>query len=93
MVMGEIVGMSPHELEVLRSSPAWPARLAAAHTLPREMRAEEAYHLAADRAGKLAIPILLLLVVTARLFSKEASQTLRGSCRTLTLMSCRASNT
>ena len=59
--MGEILGMPPHELDVMRSSPAWPGRVAAAHTLPRELRAEEAYRLAADRVGTLSIPILLLL--------------------------------
>jgi pimeloyl-ACP methyl ester carboxylesterase len=59
--MGEIVGMSPDELQILISSPAWPGRVAAAHTLPRELRAEEAYHLATNRVGKLSIPVLLLL--------------------------------
>ena len=57
----DIVGMSPHEIEILTSSPAWPGRVAAAHTLPRELRTEEAYRLPADRVGTLSMPVLLLL--------------------------------
>lgn len=59
--MGEIVRLTPHELDVIRSSPAWPGRVAAAHTLPRELRAQEAYRLDPERAGRLFIPVLLLL--------------------------------
>lgn len=55
---GEILGISPDQL---KSSPAWRGRVAAAHTLPRELRAEDAYRLEAGRIGKLSIPALLLL--------------------------------
>ena len=41
--MSEVVRMSPHEIELSKSMPAWPARVAAAHTLPRELRAHEGY--------------------------------------------------
>jgi pimeloyl-ACP methyl ester carboxylesterase len=40
---------------------AWPARLAAAHTLPRELRAHEGYRFEAGRFKKLKTPTLLLL--------------------------------
>ena len=43
MVAEEVVRMPPHEFELFRASPAWPARVAAAHTLPRELRAHEHY--------------------------------------------------
>jgi pimeloyl-ACP methyl ester carboxylesterase len=59
--MVEIVGMPSYQLAALKSLPAWPGRIAAAHTLPREVRAEEAYRLDANRVGKLSIPVLLLL--------------------------------
>jgi pimeloyl-ACP methyl ester carboxylesterase len=59
--MRDIVGLPPHELEIVKSSPAWPGRVAAAHTIARECRAEEEYRLDAGRAGRLAIPVLLLL--------------------------------
>ncbi|MCI0430660.1 MAG: alpha/beta hydrolase [Rhodospirillales bacterium] len=61
VLFAEVLGSPPHEIAALMSSPAWPGRVAAAHTLPRELRAEEAYRLPADRIGKLSIPVLLLL--------------------------------
>lgn len=60
-LFAEIAGFPPHEMELLISSPSWAYRVAAAHTIPREARAEEAYRLPADQVGKLSIPALLLL--------------------------------
>ena len=34
--MGEVAGLPPDQVELLRSKPAWEARLAVAHTIPRE---------------------------------------------------------
>ena len=48
-------------MELLTSAPSWPGRVAAAHTIPREARAEESYRLPADQIGKLPIPVLLLV--------------------------------
>jgi pimeloyl-ACP methyl ester carboxylesterase len=59
--MDEIVGLTPRELEMVKSSPAWPGRIAAAHTIARECRAEEIYRLDARRASRISIPVLLLL--------------------------------
>jgi pimeloyl-ACP methyl ester carboxylesterase len=56
----EVVMMAPHEIERMKSTPAWPERLAAAHTLPREMRVEERYTLDARRFKDLHTPTLLL---------------------------------
>ncbi len=56
----EIVEMPAHEIELLRASPAFPAMLDAAHTIPRELRAEEAYRLESARFRHLRRPILLL---------------------------------
>jgi pimeloyl-ACP methyl ester carboxylesterase len=58
---GEVAGISPDEIEQLRSSPAWPARLAAAQTLPREARADEQYRFEAQRFKDLYVPVLFLL--------------------------------
>jgi pimeloyl-ACP methyl ester carboxylesterase len=60
-LFAEIAGFPPHEMELLTSSPMWPGRVAAAHTIPREARAEESYRLPADQVSKLSIPVLLLL--------------------------------
>lgn len=58
--LAEVPRLSPNEIEILASSPDWPGRIAAAHTLPREVRSVDAYRLS-DQVGKLSIPVLLLL--------------------------------
>jgi pimeloyl-ACP methyl ester carboxylesterase len=57
----EVVKMSPAEFDQMRSSPAWPVRLAAAHTVVREAQAESRYHFNAERFKHLRTPTLLLL--------------------------------
>ena len=52
--------MRPSDIATLRASPAWPARLAAAHTIPREMLAVETFSLAATQAERIPVPTLLL---------------------------------
>lgn len=59
--MEEVVRMPPHELQLLRLSPVWPARVAAAHTIPRELRAHERYRFDATRFKGLNTPTLLLV--------------------------------
>lgn len=55
-------GVTPEELPVLRQSTAWPGRLAAAHTIPRELRAINDYR-GADMAkiGTIEAATLLIL--------------------------------
>jgi pimeloyl-ACP methyl ester carboxylesterase len=57
----EVVGVSEQELAALRSQPAWPARVAAAHTLPREGRAFAATTFDPGQAARIAVPTLLLI--------------------------------
>lgn len=57
----EVVRMPPHELAQSRASSVWLARVAAAHTLPRELRAHERYHFEPDHFKDLALPTLLML--------------------------------
>lgn len=54
-------GVVPEELEVLRSHPAWPARVAAAHTIPRELRAVNDYGTDLARFGAIEVPVLLVV--------------------------------
>ena len=56
----DLVRMPQEEVEYLRSLPAWQARVAAAHTIPRELRAEEAYRFDPGRFKELGVPTLLL---------------------------------
>jgi pimeloyl-ACP methyl ester carboxylesterase len=59
--MQDIVHVPPHELEMLRSAPNWPARIAAAHTILREMRGSNEYVFEPARFRSLTTPTLLLL--------------------------------
>jgi pimeloyl-ACP methyl ester carboxylesterase len=57
----EVLHMTPEAVEAYRNSPAWPGRLAAAHTMPREMRAQASYVFEPERFKSLTAPTLLLL--------------------------------
>ncbi len=74
--MREVVRMPPHELELFKSSPAFPARVAAAHTLPRELRAHEDYRFDPERFRRLDVPTLLLLGGDSPQFFRAAIEAL-----------------
>jgi pimeloyl-ACP methyl ester carboxylesterase len=57
----DVAKLPPDVLDFLREDPSWPASVAAAHTLPREMRAVEGYVLDPARLRNLETPTLLLL--------------------------------
>ncbi len=57
----KVAKMPEHELTMLKSLPNWSARVAAAHTIPREMQLDRGYRFQAERFGKLRTPTLLLL--------------------------------
>ncbi|MEX0347437.1 MAG: alpha/beta fold hydrolase [Rhizobiaceae bacterium] len=56
----EIVRMRPGDIAALRASPAWPARVAAAHTIGRELRVIEGFDPGKLPLEKISIPTLLL---------------------------------
>jgi pimeloyl-ACP methyl ester carboxylesterase len=58
--MREVAGLPPEAVERLRSLPVWQARVAAAHTIPRELRAVKAYRFDPERFEDLGVPTLLL---------------------------------
>jgi pimeloyl-ACP methyl ester carboxylesterase len=57
----EIAKLSEQEISALMAAPTWPARVAAAGTVPRELRAfgEQAFDPA--QAARIAVPVLLLV--------------------------------
>jgi pimeloyl-ACP methyl ester carboxylesterase len=57
----EVVGMPEAELAVYRALPAWPARIAAAHTITRESRDEQAARFHPEQAARITVPTLLLV--------------------------------
>ena len=75
----EVVRMPPHEIELLKTSPAWSARVAAAHTLPRELQAHERYRFTAEHFKQLGIPTLLLLGGDSPHFLKAATDTVHAA--------------
>jgi pimeloyl-ACP methyl ester carboxylesterase len=58
--MREVAGLPPETVEHMRSQPAWQARVAAAHTIPRELRAVKSYGFDPKRFGDLGVPTLVL---------------------------------
>lgn len=69
--------LSDEEIEQLRSSPAWPARVATANTLPREARAEESYRFKPDRFKDHIAPTRFLLGSDSPPFLKTATETIQ----------------
>jgi pimeloyl-ACP methyl ester carboxylesterase len=59
--MREIVRMPPLVIDQVKQQEAWPGRVAAAHSLPREFRDLESYRPDPSRFVSLDIPTLLLL--------------------------------
>jgi len=58
--MREVVGVPGEQLETMRALPAWTARMAAAHTIPRELRADAGLRLDPSRFGGFRVPTMLL---------------------------------
>jgi pimeloyl-ACP methyl ester carboxylesterase len=75
----EVVRMPSHELELVQTSPAWPARVAVAHTLPRELRAHERYRFKPERFKNCHNPTLLLLGGDSPGFFKAAIEVLNDA--------------
>ena len=61
-----IVGMSDAELDAYRANPVWPARVAAAHTILREVEAEASPPASLEALGRVTVPVLLLLGSASR---------------------------
>lgn len=68
----EVPKVPPAGLEKMREKPAWKARVAAAATIPRELRADDDYRLAPERLRALRVPTLLLLGGDSPPFFREA---------------------
>ncbi len=75
----EILRIPPKELEVMRSLPAWAGRVAAAHTVPRELNAQRHYKFDPKRFANLTTPILLLLGGDTPQFLKEATKVVNNA--------------
>ena len=78
----DLVGMPQEEVEYLRSLPAWQERVKAAHTVPRELRADEVYRFDDERFGELRVPTLMPRAATALPSSRRPTRLWMKRCRT-----------
>ena len=75
--MAEVAGLPADQVELLRSQPAWEARLAVAHTIPREEEASREYVFDPNRFRMLNLPTLFLLGGESSVPFKEAAEAVR----------------
>jgi pimeloyl-ACP methyl ester carboxylesterase len=61
-----VVGMTEADLDRYRAEPVWPARVAAAHTILREVEAETSPGASIEALAGIAIPVLLILGGSSR---------------------------
>ena len=86
--MREVAGLPQDQVELLRSLPAWEARLDAADTIPREERASREYVFDAARFGNVEVPTLYLQGGDSSEPFKAAGKALRDAlpnCRVVTM--------
>jgi pimeloyl-ACP methyl ester carboxylesterase len=72
----EVVGAPEPQVEMLRAHASWPSRVAAAHTVLREVRLEHSYHPDLERFRRLDVPTLLLLGGESPPFLRTATERL-----------------
>lgn len=79
LMLYELDGTSPAELDLLRALPSWQARVLAAHTIRREQAAVKEYSLDTGRLANLSVPTLLVLGSQSTPFYKAATEALHDS--------------
>lgn len=79
VVFRELLGMRQEELDAVRALPSWPGRVAAAHTLPRELRALQEERLDPAGAAKVTVPTLLVTGSNSADPSRKDVAALRGA--------------
>ncbi|HEX6133823.1 MAG TPA: alpha/beta hydrolase [Longimicrobiales bacterium] len=75
----EVVRVPEPQLDAMRSSPAWPARVAAAHTTLREVRMTPGQAFDAASLRTMHIPTLLLVGGDSPAFFQEATRLLHAT--------------
>ncbi len=79
--VSEVGKNSPQEIARMRASPIWQMRLAAAPTIPRELRAVQAYVFEPARFRTIQIPTLLLLGTESPAYLKSATEAVAAALR------------
>jgi pimeloyl-ACP methyl ester carboxylesterase len=73
--MRDVGGYSDAEIEEMVGTPAWQARLAAAPTVPRELRAEHAFAIDDLQLSELGCPTLLLIGSDSPAWAHRSTET------------------
>jgi pimeloyl-ACP methyl ester carboxylesterase len=79
LFLRDIVKMPPDEVAMMRAGTNWPGRIAAAHTIHRELRSIDRYVFAPERFRNLRIPSLLLLGGESPPRRRIVAETLRNA--------------
>src|SRR5215218_8030994 len=77
--MREVAGLTPEVVEYMRAQPIWQARVDAAHTIPRELRAVKAYSFDPERFRHLVTPALLLAGGDSPVALRKAAEAVDGA--------------
>ena len=60
VLLMDIIGMPQDEVDFMRKSPAWAARIESVHTVARECRADRDFSLDVERLAKVDVPALVV---------------------------------
>lgn len=77
MVMRDVVQMPEAEIAILREQPTWPSRVAAAHTLPRELGVS--LNLDPREVAGLRVPTLVIVGADSPAFVQEGTRMVAGA--------------
>ena len=55
-----VENLSDEDMAAFKAAPSWPGRVAAAHTVTREVRGEQATRLSSQLAAKITVPVLMV---------------------------------
>lgn len=61
LLFRDLIGLNEEQVEGMRAQPSWPARMAAAPTLPRELRTEPTIQLPTEDLASIEAPVLLVI--------------------------------
>ncbi len=75
-MLREVAGIPEATIDVLRRQGYWATRVAVAHTILRELRADERYRLDGARLGRITVPTSLFLGGNSPAFYQEATRML-----------------
>src|SRR5690348_7222018 len=75
----DFLHLSPLELELVSYLPFWPGRVAAAHTIPRELRQIQGYRFHTARFSAVKAPTLLMIGGESPDYMKDAVEALHSA--------------